>query len=204
MYERYEKECDLDGSGFFILSDHGFCRIQTEVYLNHWLAQNGYLAFTTDKPKGYVDLDPSTRAFAVDPSRIYIHRAGRYPNGCVKEEDVEGLRAELSEKLLALTYNPDWATDEVKTGKPPEAGAPVFRKVFTREELYSGPLLDRGPDLVLLSNHGFDLKGALKKPHLFGLSPGLRGMHTQDDAFFFSDKGKEVGKIFDVRQAILG
>ena len=204
MYERYQKECDPAESGFFVLSDHGFCRIRTEVYLNNWLAEKGYLKFAADKPKGYADLDPSTRAFAIDPSRIYIHRVGRYPSGCVKEEEVEGLRAELSEKLMALTYDPNRASDDVKGDKPPEAGSPVFRKAFTREELYSGPLLDRGPDLVLLSHHGFDLKGALKRPHLFGRSPGLKGMHTQDDAVFFSDKGKEVGKIFDVRRAVLG
>jgi len=35
-----------------MLSDHGFTDIRSEVYLNRWLQENGFLSFTTDQPKG--------------------------------------------------------------------------------------------------------------------------------------------------------
>ena len=28
---------------FMIMSDHGFCGIQKEIYLNNWLREEGYL-----------------------------------------------------------------------------------------------------------------------------------------------------------------
>ena len=45
------------------------------------------------------------------------------------------------------------------------------------------------PDLVLLSHHGFDLKGSVQKWTTSGRSK-LQGIHTYDDAFFFSDGGE--------------
>ncbi len=35
------------GKGFFMLSDHGFCAIRQEVYLNAWLAKEGFLRFSS-------------------------------------------------------------------------------------------------------------------------------------------------------------
>jgi len=54
------------------------------------------------------------------------------------------------------------------------------------------------PDLVLLSHHGFDLKGSVQKRTTSGRSK-LQGMHTYDDAFFFSDGGEKCGSIFEVK-----
>jgi len=44
----YDQFLDLDASKegnnqFYMLSDHGFTKIKTEVYLNRWLQENGYL-----------------------------------------------------------------------------------------------------------------------------------------------------------------
>jgi predicted AlkP superfamily phosphohydrolase/phosphomutase len=61
-----------------------------------------------------------------------------------------------------------------------------------------------GPDLIVLSNHGFDMKGSVKKKEIFGKTD-LEGMHTWDDAFFFSyKKEKENLNISDLAEIILG
>ena len=52
----------------------------------------------------------------------------------------------------------------------------------TREEAFSGPHADHAPDLVLISENGWDLKGAVRTADLQGKGR-LTGMHTQDDAF---------------------
>ena len=60
-------------------------------------------------------------------------------------------------------------------------GAPVIRMIFTREEIYRGPFVKEGPDLVCLPNPGFDLKGNLRKKEVF-TTDVFRGMHTWEDA----------------------
>ncbi len=164
VYEWYR------GRGLFILmSDHGFCGITQEVYLNHWLTSEGYLALAAEPPASHHDLAPATRAFALDPARIYIHTKDRYPRGAVaSREEYDRLRHELRERLAALTID----------------GARVIKRVFLKEELYAGPELAAAPDLVLLPERGYDLKGALYRPALTGRTL-LTGMHTQDDSTFF-------------------
>lgn len=163
------RSADQEGEGLFMLSDHGFCVTKREVYLNAWLRQNGYLAFEKEPPEEIKDLKKSSAAFALDPSRIYLHRKSRFPQGTLNDTQADKLRGELKEKLLGLEFE----------------GEKVLNAVYFPEEIYSGPETHRAPDLILLSNHGFDLKGAVAKTEIFGNSD-LKGMHTRDDAFFWA------------------
>jgi predicted AlkP superfamily phosphohydrolase/phosphomutase len=175
VYERFERldhggqEHGITGSGdgFFMLSDHGFCGIVQEVQLNAWLQREGFLEL-----QGLMDLtgvSPGSRAFALDPGRIYIHRKGRYARGGVDEEEVPALKALITEKLLLLEWE----------------GERIIREVFDAEQIYDGPCVAFGPDLVALSKPGFDLKCSPQAQGVFGHS-GLVGMHTWDDAFLLS------------------
>jgi len=189
MAYRFARLSGQDGPipGFFLLSDHGFTAIHQEVYLNCWLQEQGYLAFSSRSPESLEELAEGSRAFALDPSRIYLNLRGKYPKGCVSEEQVCRLREELVEKLQNLQCD----------------GLKVVQRVFRREEVYSGPLAEQGPDLVVLSQRGFDLKGSLRQSEVFGRS-GLEGMHTWDDAFFFSDEPpREEFCITDCAEIIL-
>jgi predicted AlkP superfamily phosphohydrolase/phosphomutase len=170
-----------------IMSDHGFCGIVQEVYLNAWLEREGYLGFTNPAPRGFEEIAPATTAFALDPNRIYLNRAGRFPAGTVRPEDAGGLRAEIARKLEGLEYE----------------GRKVVRRVFPAEEIYQGPLVDQGPDLVVLGENGFDMKGSLKKKEVFGRTD-LQGMHTWDDALFWSasEEGTDLA-ISDLAKIIL-
>jgi len=159
-----------------MMSDHGFTAIKKEVFLNHWLRENGYLDFTSETPQKLSDLTEGSRAFCLDPSRIYINTKGRFPNGCVGPAEVPALVDELAEKLAALT--------------DPETGEPMVNRVYRRDEIYAGPLVTHAPDLVLVSPHGWDLKGSLKRQVLCDRG-FFSGMHTQDDAFLFI-RGAEI------------
>lgn len=164
----FEKLPGSDNS-LFLLSDHGFCRIEQEVYLNAWLEQEGYLRFTTPSPESLAEIDPSSRVFAMDPNRIYLNIEGKFPRGCVRPEETQPLNQEIRKKLEDLEHN----------------GKKVVRRVFPTQEIYSGPYLSEGPDMIVLSAPGFDLKGSVKKKAVFGRS-NLEGMHTWDDAFFWA------------------
>lgn len=157
---------------FMIMSDHGFCEIVREVYLNSWLREEGYLKFSSATPVSYHDLDSSTLAFAMDPSRIYIHEKGRFPRGTVASNGAyEALRNELKERILGI---------EVE-------GERVIQQVCTKEQIYQGPYMDQAPDLILVPRRGYDLKGTLKRDVLAGNSQ-LTGMHTHDDAVIYLNR----------------
>lgn len=167
------------------MSDHGFTSIETEVYLNRWLFENGYLSFIKDNPMDLRDIAPSSKAFALDPSRIYINKKSRFADGAVSDEDAEGIVSEITDKIAALTYN----------------GKKIIRQVYRPDEIYSSKEIRLSPDMILLSNHGYDLKGRVSAETVFGRSH-FTGMHTQDDAFIFSTSDlsqKDNITIFDIK-----
>jgi len=132
---------------------------------------------SAEKPKGLADLDPTSKVFVLDPGRIYVHRRGRFPEGTVGDDEAEELLARVRDGLLALRDD---------TPGAPADGRPVPR-IFARDELYSGPHVESGPDLVIHFNDGYDPKGALARTEVFGRS-ALTGMHTYDDALFFVNR----------------
>lgn len=161
----------LDNETFFgMMSDHGFTGIKKEVFVNHWLRENGYLRFSTDSPTKLSEIAEGSRAFCLDPSRIYVNVKGRFPKGSVEPADAPALVDELTGKLAALT--------------DPETGEAIVRDVYRRDEIFSGPLIEQAPDLVLVSNWGYDLKGSVKR-QVFAEKGFLGGIHTQDDAFLY-------------------
>lgn len=173
---------------FLMLSDHGFTGIKKEVYLNRFLTERGYLRFTRDDADSFKDIQGDSRAFALDPSRIYLHRKDRYARGCVAEGDCAALQTQLRDDLLALADN----------------GARVIREVHLGEEIYSGGCAADAPDLVILPEEGYDLKGALRKPALFGNGP-LTGGHTRHNAMFYINRSVECIEphIMDVGATVL-
>jgi predicted AlkP superfamily phosphohydrolase/phosphomutase len=170
------------------LSDHGFGPIKSEVYLNQILKKHGYFNLEKVETRSLASISPSSRAFALDPSRIYIHQKGRYFKGGVAKEDVQKISNDLKQLFESLEIN----------------GEKVIRKAYFKEELYSGAQLAAAPDLVLLSNPGYDLKGGLEKTCETG-SSHFTGMHRQDNAFFACSRGDLAVPpltIFDVKSLL--
>jgi predicted AlkP superfamily phosphohydrolase/phosphomutase len=188
LIERAASRRDIE---VIALSDHGFGRIRSEVYLNPILKRYGYLAMDAgaDAGKSLSRISAQAKAFALDPSRLYIHQKGKYPKGAVARGDYEKIRVELKELFEGY---------EVK-------GRKVLRKAYFKEELYSGGQLAEAPDLVLLSEPGFDLKGGLEKDAEAGISH-FTGMHRQDNAFLACRRDGIIGArptIFDVKGMLL-
>ncbi|MCK5618347.1 MAG: alkaline phosphatase family protein [Candidatus Krumholzibacteria bacterium] len=164
----YDKFRRLDcGDNFFLLSDHGFCQTKKEVYVNSVLTDLGYLQFESSDSNSLEDISEKSTAFALDPARIYIHRSGRFPRGSVAEDEVDELKEELTSVFEGLDDGNDT----------------IVRKVFYGADVYTGPHADKGPDLLLVPNNGYDFKGRIGAPAAFG-ERRLQGMHTWDDAFF--------------------
>jgi predicted AlkP superfamily phosphohydrolase/phosphomutase len=187
IYSSFRKTAG-DEENIFFLSDHGFTGIKQELYLNAWLEKEKFLKFTNNAPKGLEDISPKSTAFALDPGRIYINIKDKFPQGSVKPGDAKAVKDEIIRRLSRLEFE----------------GQKVIRNVFTAREVYSGPLVNKGSDLIVHSEPGFDLKGSIKRREIFGRTPGLQGMHTRDDAFFLAknDFGDELS-ISDLSKIIM-
>ncbi len=161
-----------DGLGeddlFMMLSDHGFGTIESEVNVNYFLKEKGFLHIVNPTVDSFEGVGEGSRAFALDPARIYVNAAGRYPRGCVSDKD----RARVVDDLEA-------AFGELKV-----SGRPVVRRLCRREDTFFGPYTDRAPDLVVLPQRGFDLKARLAANQL-ATRGVFTGAHTQDNAFLF-------------------
>ncbi len=86
-----------------------------------------------------------TRAYS-DGRRpdILINLRGRQPQGIVEPgAEYEALRDEI---ILALT-----------TPRDPETGEPYVQAVYRREDVYSGPCVERAPDLVIEWNRNSNI-----------------------------------------------
>jgi len=180
-----ERAAARPGVEIVALSDHGFASIRSEIYLNQVLKKYGFFSQESPGAKGLPGISDRATAFALDPSRLYVHRQGTYPRGAVAAGDYEKVRAEL--KDLFSGYEVD--------------GRKAVRRVYMKEELYSGSQLQFAPDLVLLPEPGFDLKGGMEKDREAGTSH-FTGMHRQDNAFLACSRpGMLDGQptIFDVK-----
>lgn len=187
LYERLTEDTTL-----VVLSDHGFCTMKKEVFINRWLQDNGWLNFTKDPPDSLSDIHPDSKAYSMDPGRIFVNLRGREPQGSVDAgREYEALRKELTDALSEL--------------REPESGEPMIERVYKREEIYSGECYPEAPDLVAMPCRGYDLKGSIKKAVLTEKGV-INGAHTYNDAMIYI-QGRDINKqevaIVDVMPTIL-
>jgi predicted AlkP superfamily phosphohydrolase/phosphomutase len=174
-----------DDVTLIIMSDHGFCGLKKEIYLNRFLEEAGYLAYKSDEAKSLGDIDPSrTKVFCMDPGRFYINLKGREAEGIVSRGEYGELRDKLRGQLADLKD---------------EDGNAVIKDVLAKEEIYTGPHFDIAPDLIIDPVDGYDPKGAFGKKSLSGKGP-IVGMHTYHNAMLFV-RGRDLtggGSVMDV------
>jgi predicted AlkP superfamily phosphohydrolase/phosphomutase len=162
-----------DNTTVIIMSDHGFGRYKGDFLVNRWLIEEGLLNLrkqsqriipllksiaekigvrkeTLAKVMNQKKVDSlrmsiqqidwgASKAFSVLSHGIHINLKGRESLGCVNR----GAKyEELREKIIENLYKV----------KDPITGKRVIKKVYKKEDIYSGPELDRAPDLVLLSS----------------------------------------------------
>jgi predicted AlkP superfamily phosphohydrolase/phosphomutase len=149
-----------------LLSDHGFEALEKDVYVNFVLRERGLLKLGNKPPTSLKDVEYDTRAFALEPARIYVNSKGRFPRGSVEPEDREAVMKDLEDVFESLHVD----------------GRRVIKRIHRKEEIFAGPWLHRAPDLVLLANKGFNLRASVKAKRLWGKGM-FTGKHSQSDAF---------------------
>lgn len=163
---------ELEDTNLVIMSDHGAAATTIEFYVNEWLAENGYLtrasgiedyfqkvgltretALTVAKRFGLVDFLAKTVPESVQeivpqsagakrerkmelivPQKTKALASGQGPIYLNPRFDVESVREQLITDLKQVTD---------------KNGNSLFTNVYRAEEVYDGPYVDIGPDVVV-------------------------------------------------------
>jgi predicted AlkP superfamily phosphohydrolase/phosphomutase len=118
--------------------------------------------------------------------QIYINLKDREPNGIVSTAEYDDVRNDIIERLRALT---DKSTGKAWVGK-----------VFRREEIYSGPLVDEAPDIAFLpaDMRYLPLGNADFTSNKFMVDAfGISGCHRMDGVMIARGDGIERGLKLD-------
>ena len=176
-----------DNDNIIIFSENGFEKLEIEFFVNRFLADKGYLQYKNDDPKTPADLDITTRAFVLDPGRIYINCSDKFLFGRVKPTEKESLMMELQILFKNLVID----------------GKKIIKKVVRGETNYKGPYAKRGPDLILLPEKGVELKGRISNPKLVDKRI-FNGKHTHENAFiaFNNKEMKNISTDFHVEKIV--
>jgi len=136
------KSVDGDTS-VIVVSDHGFCLVHTEVIVNNYLEEQGFLIMKSEK----IDMEKS-KAVSYGYGDIWLNVKGREPKGIINPgEEYETMRNEIIEYLKTVTID----------GKKP------IKDIRKREELWWGPYLNEAPDLTTIFNVGYQ---AARQPEI--------------------------------------
>ncbi|MHC4737279.1 MAG: alkaline phosphatase family protein [Planctomycetota bacterium] len=166
-----------DNDLLIMLSDHGFEKLDYDVYVNYLLREEGLLQFKDGQDISLNNISYGTKAFALDPARIYLNVKGKYPCGTIEPSESEEVLSQLEEILGELKID----------------NRKVVRDIYRKEQIYSGPCFEKAPDMILVAREGFNLKSKMNSQML--AEKGIfNGKHTQDTAFLVA-KGLVDDKI---------
>lgn len=153
---RFLARCRDGRTTLLVVSDHGFSSFRKAVNINTWLVRNGYMKLSKMDPVRDRNLEDlfgrgtfwpnvdwsHTRAYALALGQIYVNLKGRERLGIVNPgPEYDALKKDLIAKFETL--------------RDPDSGERVVRKVYPREEIFSGPYFDEAPDLVVGFERGY-------------------------------------------------
>lgn len=126
-----------------VLSDHGFCPVHSEVIVNNYLQELGFLKVKNGK----IDLHNS-KAVSYGYGDIWLNIKGREPHGIVNTgEEYEATRNQIIHQLEKVRID----------GKKP------WKDIKKREEMYHGNYVKNAPDLLIVFNEGWQ---AARRPEI--------------------------------------
>lgn len=183
-------------SSVFIVSDHGFTGTNEVLYINTWLEQQGYLIWKAGievSPEDSQELGEAfpyhstafdltkTRAYASNATSNGIHIPVRGTRGAdgIAPGEYECFRRRLIDRLLTGCVDP-------------ETGERLVKNVWTREEIFPGPMMELAPDLTLaLRDDGFF--SVLRSEKVLKKRPVVMGTHHPEGVLIGCGPGVRKG-----------
>jgi predicted AlkP superfamily phosphohydrolase/phosphomutase len=156
---------------------------KSPIPFRRWLPHRQRNAHNLGSPMLMADLDwTRTRAYTTTYTGqdIVVNLKSREPGGIVAIDEKEGLLDDIRSRLLAQ--------------RDPENGTPLIKNVVRASDLYCGPYLDEGPDLLVVPADGLVTCAVEKGPNLMPLRVYM-GAHRQEGVFVANGQGIKAGKL---------
>jgi len=162
---------ELDAN-LVVMSDHGAAATETEFYVNEWLADHGYLTRATGL-EDYFQRAGLTRENALAVAKRFglvdvlartvpesVQALVPQSAGAKRERKMELIVPEQTKALASgqgpIYVNPRFDVESVRENLiadlqrvTDDRGEPLFTGVYRAEEVYDGPYVDIGPDVVV-------------------------------------------------------
>lgn len=137
-----------DRTALWVVSDHGVEPFRRSFHLNRWLIREGYMRLKGDAGEGGLlgrDIDwTRTRAYALGFTSLYLNLKGREAEGIVQVGDEQvSLCRDIARRLNET--------------RDPATGEPVIHRVYISAEIYRGPCVREGPDMIVGTRSGYRL-----------------------------------------------
>jgi predicted AlkP superfamily phosphohydrolase/phosphomutase len=141
-----------------------------------------------------------TKAFSIGSfGQVYINLAGVRPQGIVQPgQEYQEIKSSIEQAALSL--------------RDPRTGQPLVERVYHRDEIYSGPYVDRAPDLIV-QPHGWEYMAFghadFGSNKLVEPITGMSGHHRPDGMVILAGPGVKPGvrlegaSIMDLTPTIL-
>lgn len=182
---------EVGNASVLIISDHGFRKVKKRFHINQWLLRKGYLKLKFT-PRNLVNsflLRACTLLKQTGLSDIFlkIFKKGGKTKPLEFEIDWENTKAfSCAFYDPGIYINPLFEKEKIKEQlrkellriKDPLTHKNVIKKVYTKEEIYSGKYLDYAPDILILPNENYEVVGAFTFAGLFESKLKERGTHA--------------------------
>lgn len=150
------------GTHIFLVSDHGFGALNKLFLTNKWLSQAGFLRYSGVKKLLWAACDKG-RIFRSSALLKLLPALSRLrADTCINWEATLAYGGQADESgifIRAKNGHPKNVAQSIKdkllATKDPETGRPIAEAVLLRDEVYSGPFVDRGPDLLVRWGPGY-------------------------------------------------
>jgi predicted AlkP superfamily phosphohydrolase/phosphomutase len=222
------ERCGPDTS-VFVMSDHGFGPVRKEIYINKWLADQGFLVSSSNSRSRKVRTGlrslarclgitrerwrrvlgtKATKAAQdlVNTVRIDWSRTRAYSNGS------NTIQINLRGREPHGIINPGSEYEGIRSQvierltqlRDPETGGKVVKAAFRREEIYEGPHVQRAPDiLMLMADEGYvAYEPDVDVDSVFGLPGWRNGDHTLEGVLVAAGKCMKKGTTIAGAQII--
>ncbi len=221
----------LEDTNVVLMSDHGSAPTQTEFYVNEWLAENGYQARSRTiedvfRPLGLdreTVLSVAKRAGLVDtlaaivPERV--QQLVPQADGVKRQRKLEAIDLDRTQAVASgqgpIYLNPDFDVESVREQllldlqSVEDDHGPLFTAVLKGEDVYSGPFVDEGPEIVVDQRPGVHVNDGIgggtiqTGPDRWGGENNPHGNFVANGPAFEAQGEKDRISILDIAPTIL-
>lgn len=213
-----------ENTTLIVMSDHGFQELDTEIYLNHWMKEKGYLKLEEpDSLLGKLGITqqriaPMMKSLGLlEPAKKVLQNIGFNPSEEVPQPGMNQIDMERTEAYAGnyggavhIVEDNIENTEELRTEIKKELeefeieGEKPFQKVVFSEEVYENKNSET-PDLLTITNPGYHIVGFLGEGKTYSHKTEKSGVHRKQGIIATSSKefNLENAQITDIAPTIL-